>query len=58
MENKSEAPCVEPRKPREIWVNEFKDCLEALMYETEAEADKYASDGRVRCVKFVEVIEE
>lgn len=51
-------PYVEPRKPREIWVNEYPEGLGDLASETKEEADRHTLSGRIRCVKFVEVIEE
>lgn len=51
-------PYVEPRKPREFWINEYPEGLSYVTHETKDCADSAACSGRVRCVKFVEQVEE
>lgn len=51
-------PYVEPRKPREVWMNYYDYGLGWNTYRTRYEADKNSGPSRIRCVKFVEQVEE
>ena len=42
-------------EPLRGWVNLNKEGRDAELYETTAEADKYAGPDRIRCVEMVEV---
>lgn len=50
-------PYVEPRKPREIWVNEYPESLDDMTFTTKAEAWAHADDGCIRTIKFIEAVE-
>lgn len=47
----------EPRKPREIWVNEYAQHM-SVHFSSACDADMRALPNRIRCVKFVEVVED
>ena len=48
----------EPRKPREIWVNEYSEGLSKVFHASQEIADDWASrhKDRIRTVRFIEVI--
>lgn len=48
----------EPPKPREIFVNEYKDGLSDYYWHLQGDAANAGNEGVVRIVKFREVIEE
>lgn len=50
-------PYVEPRKPREFWVNEYECGFGDMIHETKELADDIGF-GRIRCIHVREVIEE
>jgi hypothetical protein len=44
-------------EPIELWVNVYPDGPAARVYKSEDEADRGAFDGRIRCVRMREVLE-
>ena len=43
-------------KPREVWVNEYPRNV-ATMWRTREEADERATQDRIRCIRFVEALD-
>ena len=43
-------------KPREVWVNEYPRNV-ATMWRTREEADERATQDRIRCIHFVEALD-
>lgn len=49
-------PNVEPRKPREFWVNIYTNGFD-MIHDTREKADTHATPGRLECIHMREVIE-